>query len=133
MHYLIAFLGGMALGGILELLVMFVIEAITKKPLRITHRYSLWKKISLFSLPIWGVIGLLAVSDVNVLKLFIVSALVGTVLEFLLGRGLKTIFGIKLWTYKHGQLGQFTSIYSFPYWGGAGFVFLALAKLLQLS
>lgn len=39
----IVFFGGMVLGGMIDLLVLFVWELYAKKPLRITHRYSLGK------------------------------------------------------------------------------------------
>ena len=133
MIHFLAFFVGMAIGGLIELFSMYILELILKKPLRLTHRYSFAKKLSLFSLPIWGLIGLLAVSNTNAIKLFILSGIIGTFLEFLLGRGIKSIFHITLWKYNHGQLGKFTSIYSFPYWGGAAFVFLALAKMFHFS
>ena len=129
MSYLSLFLGGMAIGLIFEGLFMAISEKIHHRPICVSHRFSLAKKISLFTLPVWGFFAVLAVSNIHLWEFFLLSAVAGTVVEFALGRFLELAFGTRIWTYKHGQLGKYTSIYSFPYWGAGGLFFLALAKV----
>jgi len=129
MPLLIVFLGGMAIGLFFEAGFMYVSEKIHHKPLRVTHRFSLAKKISLFTLPIWGFVAVMAMTNVHYWVFFLISAIGGTIIEYALGRFLELAFGTRIWTYKHGQLGKYTSLYSFPYWGAGGLFFLALARV----
>lgn len=133
MHGLLVFFFGFFLGGIIEYLLTFLLEVLEKKPIRINHRFTVGKKVSLISLPIWGVLALLFTRDgMSYVALFAVSALVGTILEGVLGAFLRKVFSVKIWTYKKGSLGNFTSLYAIPYWGAAGLVFAFLGKLLGL-
>lgn len=133
MHVLSAFFIGFLVGGLIEYAVAFAFDFFEKKPLKINHRFTLGKRISLAALPLWGFLALL-ITGVNssYISLFIFSAIVGTILEGLLGRFFRKFFGVKIWTYKYGSIGNFTSLYSLPYWGAAGLIFAYLGKFLGL-
>lgn len=87
----------------------------------------------MISIPIWGILAVVIFSyQKQVLLIFIYSAIIGTILEYALGKFFYKYFGTKIWTYKHGSLGQYTSIYSIPYWGGAGLLFAMIARFAAL-
>jgi hypothetical protein len=122
----------MLIGGILEYLFAFVLDIILHKPLRINKRFTLGKKVSFFSLPIWGILFIVFLHSQIYALIFLSSAVLGTILEAGMGRMTSRIYGAKIWVYKHGALGDYTSIYSIPYWGVAGVIFAALGKTLGL-
>jgi len=133
MQVMSIFFIGMAIGLLSEVLVSFISEAIHHKPFRIHHRFSLGKRLSLVMLPIWGILAVFLFDhNIGIVMLFLLSAVVGTIFEFLTGYFFYRAFEIKIWTYKHGALGKFTSIYSIPYWGGGGLLFFGLAKIIGL-
>lgn len=132
MSPLIIFFIGMALGGLIEVLFAFLFDIAIGKPFRYNHRFTLGKKVSFFSLPIWGLLFLLFDKSTASVLVFLFAAAIGTLLEGLMGKGVSRIFGAKIWTYKRGSIGNFTSIYSIPYWGAAGVLFATLGKFLGL-
>lgn len=131
MRALFLFFFGIFLGCLFDLLFGYLFDVVKHKPLKISHKFTILKKISLISLPIWGLIAVIA-QEKKLFLVFLYSAILGTLLEFLLGKFIYSIFGVKIWTYKHGALGRYTSIYSFPYWGAAGIVFATIGKLVGL-
>lgn len=105
------FLVGMGFGFFLEILFLYLFELIMHKPLRFHKRFSLGQRVSLMSLPIWGLLAVLIFTrNDSFIRLFIISAIAGTCFEFIIGYFFYKVFHIKIWTYKHGALGQFTSI-----------------------
>lgn len=88
--------------------------------------------VSASLIPVWGLIFLLSKQNIGYIKIFLVSAFVGTLLESALGRFLYNILGKPVWKYSFGRIGKFTSWISIPYWGGAGLLFLYLAKLVGI-
>ena len=132
MHPLFVFFLGMILGGLVEILFAFLFDIVTGKPFRHNHRFTLGKKVSFFSLPIWGVLFLIFDKSTASVLVFFFAATIGTLLEGLMGKGVSGIFGAKIWTYKRGSIGNFTSIYSIPYWGAAGILFATLGKVMGL-
>ncbi len=129
---LAVFLGGMAVGLLFEAIFMAISEKIHGKPIRVTHHFSFAKKISMWTLPIWGFVAVLSITSTHYLLFFFIAAIGGTIAEFALGKFLELAFKTRIWTYKHGQLGKYTSLYSFPYWGAGGLFFLALAHLVGI-
>ncbi|MCL4387393.1 putative ABC transporter permease, partial [Patescibacteria group bacterium] len=125
------FLTGMIIGVIVEFGFVFLLDLFEKKHFRISRSLTIGKEVSMMTIPIWGIIVvLIAYRNPSHLTLFIYSGFVGTLAEFLTGKYFHRLFGIKLWTYRYGNLGEYTSIFSFPYWGGSAFVFISLAKAL---
>jgi uncharacterized membrane protein len=128
----IFFLGFFA-GGLFEYVLTLVFDFFEKKPLRLSKKYTVGKKISLFSLPIWGLIALIFLKGTgSYVILFMYSAVIGTFLEGLMGLFIHKIFGVRLWTYHYGKIGNFTSIYSLPYWGVAGMMFALVGKIIGI-
>lgn len=135
MGLLTVFFLSLVLGCLLELAYAFFHEKFLGKPFRINHRLTLGKKISVLSLPFWGILGLIITQQgdlINYITLFLISAILGTLLEYGLGKFMLEAFGIRFWTYKYGSIGKFTSIYSIPYWGAVGFFFGFLMKLIGI-
>lgn len=127
------FLLGMLLGGIFELLLSAIYDSVARRPFRIVHRLNLLKRISLLSLPIWGILAVIFVSNsLSYGVLFIYAAILGTLLEFLVGKFFYEFFGVNVWTYRHGAIGRYTSIYSIPYWGAFGLMFTWLVKFVGI-
>jgi hypothetical protein len=122
---------GFSTGAICEYGFAILLDILEKKPLKISHKYTIGKKVSLLSLPIWGLIALFFFHGAApYVRMFIYASVVGTILEGLMGAAIHKIFGIRIWTYHYGKIGNFTSIYSLPYWGVAGVLFAAIGKML---
>lgn len=127
------FFVGFFSGAAVEYATALIFDFFEKKPFRLSKKYTLGKKISLFTLPIWGLIALFFLKGTHsYVYLFLYSAVVGTALEGLLGAAIHRIFGVRLWVYQHGKLGNFTSLYSLPYWGAAGIVFGFIGKIIGI-
>lgn len=126
------FILGMLIGGGVELFISFLHHILFQKPVKTHHSFSLMKKVSLFSLPVWGFIALVVNQSHAYATLFVSAALVGPLIELLFGKTVHRLFGIKLWTYQYGAIGRYTSIYAIPYWGGTALLFALLAKLAGL-
>ncbi len=85
--------------------------------------------ISIFTIPIWGLVFLITRQNFGFIKIFLLSAIIGTMAESLLGRFLSDVLGKPVWSYDFARIGRFTSWISIPYWGGAGLLFFWIAKL----
>lgn len=132
MEFSKVFILGMLIGTSIEILLNFGYEIIFKKKLRIHHRFGLMGRLSLFSIPIWGMLALILANENKHLSLFLYAGFLGPLLELSAGKAFHRIFGVKLWTYKYGAIAKYTSIYAVPYWGGAALLFVLLARLAGL-
>lgn len=120
-------------GAAVEYAIAMLFDLFERKPFRLPKKYTLGKKISLFTLPIWGLIALFFLKGTHsYVNLFLYSAVIGTLLEGLMGAAIHKIFGVRLWTYHHGSIGNFTSLYSLPYWGAAGIIFGFIGKVIGI-
>lgn len=127
------FITALIIGGLAELIFVVIHDFIVGKPFRINHKLSIGKKLCILSLPIWGLVGLLLVRSDKMVLLFMYSAIFGPILEYGLGKFAQRVYGIKLWTYKHGSIGRGeTSIYTIPYWGAVGLLFSFLMRLVGI-
>lgn len=61
----------------------------------------------------------------SIFYIFITSALLGTLLEWIAGWWFHGVMGVRLWTYHRYTIKRYTSFLSIPLWGMAG-VFLSL-------
>lgn len=130
---MIIFLLGMLIGVIAEFVIWTIYELLLDKPIKTHHRFHFYQKVSLFTIPLWGLIAYLFYHPYTIyLNYFIYSAIIGTTCEYILGKTIHKLFGIKLWTYKYAKIGEYSSIYSFTLWGGGGLVFYFLAKFLGI-
>jgi len=92
-----------------------------------------WSEYFLMTLaPFAGMIFLAWLEGFKIIIFFILSGLVGLTGEFVLGFSCDKILGRKLWRYSKLSLSGYTSLLTLPFWGGAGILFLILAKLLSL-
>lgn len=113
----------------------FLIEAffsqthffLTKKHYKKYH-YSFSRYLILLSLPIISTIFIYGIVGVTVLNVFVIFALAGTFLEWLVGFCFHMVVGQKLWTYNKYNIGTYTSYLSIPLWGIAGVFFYLLAR-----
>lgn len=119
-------------GLLFELVVFSALNLIIGRRLKTNHRYNLGKNISLMSIPIFGVIFLVMSKQYNYAELFLLAAVVGTVAEYIFGRFFQHIEGKRVWTYNIATIGGYTSIFSIPYWGGAGLLFVLVAKMIGI-
>lgn len=129
METLTIFFAGMGIGGILEYV---LVSLLLHKPVHATRRFTIAKKVNFFSLPLWGILFVFFLQNHAYGVVFICSAIVGTFLEFVMAKGAFYLYGVKIWVYKQGSLGGYTSIYSIPYWGAAGIIFVSLGKILGI-
>ncbi len=110
-----------------DLAVQHVVKSVFKKKFKTSHPYHTLSKIGILSVPLLGLAVLVWNADWGYVRLFMASAVIGTLLEYLLGVFLKHIRGSEVWTYHFLPLGRYTSWISIPYWGGAGLVFFYIA------
>lgn len=68
-------------------------------------------------------------SGLSVLQVYLVFALVGTFLEWIIGFMYRQIVGEKLWSYHRYAIAEYTSFLSIPIWGLAGVLFWVLAQM----
>ena len=52
--------------------------------------------------------------------------------EYIFGFLFHKTLGQKLWVYRKGAVDGYTSLLAIPFWGMAGIIFLAIAKVLDL-
>jgi hypothetical protein len=71
--------------------------------------------------------------NAQIIRLYLISAVVGFALEYLLGFAYHKVLNKRLWTYSYANLGGYTSLLTFPMWGVAGVVFWFLGKMAGLS
>lgn len=123
----------MAIGLLFEIMLIAVFDFFERKPLRISKKYTVGKKISIFLFPFWGLFSLfLFQHSVSYLLLFFECAIAGFFFESFGGYGIKKIFGINLWQYKYANVGPYTSLLVLPYWGVLGIILVSMGKLLGL-
>ena len=96
-------------------------------------KYFRWSEYSaILILPVVSVILVAYFIDMKVILLFILSALLGTFLEYIIGLTYHKALNKKLWTYSRYSLDGYTSILCIPIWGVAGVVFWFLSKCIGL-
>ena len=118
-------------GFIFEILFFYVLRILLKEPLRKNHKFHLFRDLSFFSIPIWGLLALIMRENFDLVQIFIVSAIIGTLSEHTIGYLLHKIDGHKLWEYRYGRwFGGYTSWFVIPYWGGAGLIFYTIILFL---
>ena len=105
---------------IIELAIQELFIKFGKKLLKKNRHYYFFCNASIFSIPIIGFLVLILNQNWPAVELFVLSAFVGTALEYLAGRVLFRLHGAIIWEYQYLPLGKFTSILSFPYWGVPG-------------
>jgi hypothetical protein len=126
------FLGVILTGFVLEFIFYRVVNKFFQKPVRLHNRFVGAEQISFISIPIWGLLALIIKSSTDYLGLFLYSALVGTGAEYLLGWFAASVFRHKIYSYSYAKLGDYTSYFSIPFWGGAGVLFYLIGQWVHL-
>lgn len=87
------------------------------------HHFTLGKYLFLLLFPLLGVFTSVNLVGLGVGAVFLKSAILGTVMEGLVGFSYHKVIGQKLWTYHKYSFGGYTSWLSVPVWGLAGVFF----------
>ncbi len=95
---------------------------------RKTKRFRWSEYVPLLAAPV-GSIGVLAyVYNTKILYLFVVSAVIGLLFEYGVGKFYHMTLNRRLWTYSRYSLNGYTSWLAAPMWGIAGVVFWLLSS-----
>jgi uncharacterized membrane protein len=113
------------------LLFIIVLAAITERFLRnpkakSRKNFSLFRYLLFLSVPLACSALIIYERGRGYLTIFIISILLGTVSEWLLGYYYEKIVGHKLWVYKRGHINGYTSWLIMPVWGFTGVLFALL-------
>lgn len=95
-----------------------------------TFRWS--EYFLLISAPVLSSLSLAYFYGIKIIYLFVISSIVGFILEYLLGLAYHKTLNRKLWTYGKYNLRGYTSYLTFPMWGVAGIIFWLLSKKIGL-
>jgi uncharacterized membrane protein len=99
---------------------------------RKTKRFQWNEYLALLVVPTLFVIALAYYVDTRILSLFLVSAAVGFLLEYIIGLAYHKTLNRRLWTYQRLSVCGYTSLLSIPIWGVAGVIFWFLSKMVGL-
>lgn len=120
---------GLVIGGVLlEVLISQGYYVLTKKHYKKYH-YSLGRYLFLLLFPLLATTYILTTTGVKLLNIFLVFALIGTFLEWMVGFSFHMVVGHRLWTYYRYNITTYTSLLSIPLWGLAGVLFWLLARV----
>jgi uncharacterized membrane protein len=124
------FFSMVAFGVFLENIANRIYLKINKKSHRTIH-FTLARYLFLLLVPVCGVILMTTLYGLSILQAYIIFALVGTFLEWLIGYSYHQIVGQRLWTYHRYSLNGYTSLLATPIWGLAGVFFLLLVRAFR--
>jgi uncharacterized membrane protein len=96
------------------------------------RKWSLLKFVAGFAVPLSLPILYVFIYGAPFLIFIILSASVGTVCEYIVGKKFHDAFGEYLWVYHRTNINKNTSILSIPLWIGAGTLFFILIKISGL-
>src|SRR5688500_9492232 len=113
MFIYIALVGG---GFVLEVLVTKLHYRIFKKHYKV-HHFTFGKYLFLLLAPFAGMMYAIKNGGSSLWLIFLIFAIVCTVLEWFLGWAYYQIEGQRLWTYHRYAIGKYTSFLSIPIWG----------------
>lgn len=124
---LLLFLTMFGVGVLLEVVFAEGHYFFTKRHYKENH-FTFKKYLFFLLFPILGLILLTARTDLSVVWAFVIFAVVGTILEWLIGFSYHMIVGQRLWTYHRFDIYKHTSWLSIPVWGFIGVVFYLIAQ-----
>ncbi len=119
-----------AFGVFLEDIGNKLYKKIAKRPQRTIH-FSIGRYLFLLLVPLLSVLFMTFIHGLSIIQAYILFAIVGTLLEWLVGFSYHQIVGQKLWTYHRYSLTGYTSFLATPIWGLAGVLFLLLIRSFQ--
>lgn len=118
--------------GIVYFLVTFVGFFLAYLYGRKTRQFRWSEYVAIIIWPLLFVIILAYYVETKILVLFMVSAFVGFILEYVLGFVYHKTLNRRLWHYDKFSVGGYTSWLAIPIWGIAGVIFWFLAKIVGL-
>lgn len=93
----------------------------------------MWREyFFLISVPVAGSLAMVFFYGIEIIYLFVLSMVVGTLLEYGFGKAYHLTLNRRLWTYGKYSVKGYTSPLVAPMWGVAGIVFWLLAKTIGL-
>ena len=97
-----------------------------------TRRFRWREYFALIFLPIGCVVYLAISVNILILNMFLVSAFVGFLLEYIIGLAYHKSLNKRLWKYHKFSVDGYTSLLSIPIWGIGGVVFWLISEMLGL-
>ncbi len=114
----------------LDVLVEKVFLRYSKKKYK-KHHIPLSRYVMAFILPLIVILLLAFHVDFSYLSIFILVAILGTLLELFAGWWSHAILGKKLWTYHQYKITTYTSFLSVPMWGVCGVLISLLYNVIN--
>ena len=99
---------------------------------RKTKRFKWSEYSAILAGPVLSIIILAVLIDIKILTLFLVSASVGFLLEYVVGLTYHKTLNKRLWRYERLSIDGYSSLLSVPIWGIAGVIFWFLGKMIGL-
>jgi uncharacterized membrane protein len=99
---------------------------------RKTKKFKWSEYFLLISVPVVSSLSFSLIYGVRILYFFVISSIIGFLLEYILGFFYHKTLNRRLWTYGKYNVGGYTSILTFPLWGVAGMLFWVLSKQIGL-
>ena len=99
---------------------------------RKTKRFKWTEYGAILAGPVLSIIILAVLIDIKILTLFLVSASVGFLLEYVVGLTYHKTLNKRLWRYERLSIDGYSSLLSVPIWGIAGVIFWFLGKMIGL-
>ena len=131
MNILIIYSLMIIVGFVLEVLSVKLFYYITKEHYKI-HHFTFGKYFLLLLFPLLAILFASFVEGLTILKVFVFFAIIGDVMEFLIGWAYDKVVGQRLWTYHKYSIFRYTSFLSLPLWGILGIVFWLLANAVKI-
>ena len=94
------------------------------------HHFSFIKYLIFFGVPFATVMFVVLEYNSDALPVFLLFAVIGTFMEWLIGFAYENVMGKRLWTYNKFNINKYTSYLSIPLWGIAGVVFWLAVNVL---
>lgn len=126
-YYFFLFLGLIIGGVLIEALISQLHFYITKKHFKKYH-FSAGRYIFLLLFPLAATLFLASRVGFKLINVFIAFAIVGPLIEWLIGFSYEMVVGHKLWSYYRYNINSYTSFLAIPLWGLAGVLFWLLAQ-----
>lgn len=128
LNHFLFFTSIVVFGIILEILLARFYNKLTHSKLKKNHT-SLGRYIFLLIAPMLAFLYTTTKLGYSPILVFAVFAVIGTLLEYLVGYAYHRVVGVRLWTYYRWSFGGYTSLLSTPLWGMLGLLTWLLAKI----
>lgn len=99
---------------------------------RKTKNFRWSEYIALLAAPVFGSLSLSYFYGVKIIYLFLISSVVGFILEYSVGLAYHKTLNKRLWTYDRYSVGGYTSFLTFPMWGVVGIIFWLISRYIGI-